>query len=145
MKTISIFQCEICNSKYPTAEGAKECEAQGVEKAIYKVGDVVKISRTFGWQDGDVRWCATRKVSKKMHDGYELTFLYVITAIELRPDTSHFLRYHLWTGAISGKQGYQNGWNTPQTHYRMMLVKKPPTFVRKDSKRFIGKKSKYLL
>ena len=151
MKTITRFVCEICNEQYDNARDAEKCEQQGIEKALYKTGDIVEITKGFGWYDGDKRWIINPKVKRNPKHGNcfgkccLMVFYYAITAIDQDPDEPHRIRYHLFTNAMSGKQGYKEGYTRAETHYTPKIIKNPPKFIVKDSKKLIGRKSKFLI
>ncbi len=90
-------------------------------------------------------------------------FYYVVGAVEMRreklgmyltnkagepivvggePVYSHQLVYHLFTKAMTGRQGYAEGWTSVETHYDVKKVKNPPAL---DGSEFIGKRTEVLL
>jgi len=143
--------CPICENEDRTREEAARCTAKGKEKPIVKVGDIVLTRAGFGWFDGSRDWVKNPDVEKHPEHGNCFgeccthTFYYVVTAIDDYEGDSHRIRYHLLTAAMSGKQGYRQGWTTVDGHYKPRRVKDPPEKVLAESKAFIGSKADYLL
>src|ERR1041384_4433653 len=146
MRVLKSYQCEICRSIYEHRADALACERQGIPGAKLKVGDIILANGGFGWFDGDKAWIS---ISSQRDPGY--SFYYVIPAIDLdlgRSDTPgyrHRTRYHLFTGAMSGKQGYQSGYTYDSGHLTPRLVKKPPKEVAQASLPYLGLITKFLL
>lgn len=150
MQKLIRFQCEICDRIYGSREEALKCEERGKEAVPYKPGDIVFIGAGFGWFDGDKRWISNPGVTLRSNPSHgncfseccTYRFYYVVTAIE--PDTRdpHRVRIYLKTGAMKGGRG---GWTRVGTHITPESVKKPPAFVKKDGKRFIGQKQESLI
>ena len=150
MKTITKYICEICNTEYVDKIEAEACEHQGLEKALVKIGDIVFVTAGYGWYDGDERWVMNLNVKKNPEHGNcfgkccTMAFYYVVTAIDQYPNDLHRIRYHVWTNAMTGENGHKSGWIC-RGHHIPKLVKNPPEFVVKDSKKLIGKITKFLL
>lgn len=143
--------CPICEKECLTREEAIRCTARGKEKPIVKVGDIVLAPAGFGWFDGSRDWVKNPDVKKHPEHGNcfgaccTFQFYYVVTAIDGDDEDPHRTRYHLLTAAMSGEQGYRQGWTYADGHYKPQRVKDPPDKVLKESKLFIGSKAKYLL
>lgn len=156
-----IFRCPICKSDHATLKGAEVCMAQGVDRPIVKVGDIVIAGYGYGWFDGDIRWVVNPQVV--VNPGPEpsmrtqpcpgkhgncfdscctMGFYYVVTAID---HSGHRTRYHLFTKAMIGKDRPKSGWTYNDGHVRPELVKKPKRFLVKDSADLVGRKAEYLL
>lgn len=153
MKIVDKYICEICNKEYDNLIDADICEKQGIEKSLFKVGDIVYVKAGYGWYDGDKRWIINpkEKIKKNPKHGNcfgkccTMAFYYVITTIDQDPSEPHRIRYHLYTNAMSGKEGYQEGYTRVDTHYTPELIKNPPKFVIRDSKKLIGKKTPWMI
>ena len=148
------YLCETCGREYKKPEDAMKCEAVK-ETPVVKVGDIVTLKNGFGWYDGDDRWVINpeREGKKTKHKDNRncfdscctMGFYYVVTAITPDPRDKHRLQYHCFTNAMTGKNGYHEGYTYVGTHYTPKKVTRPPRFVVKDSQKLIGKLSEYLL
>lgn len=136
----NLYQCEICQKVYVTPDEASQCEGQGQEEALFKIGDIVLINKGFGWFDGVKNWV----VGSPERQIYPMNFYYVVTAIDTKPGNQHDIAYHLATLAMSGKQGHRDGW-TSKHHYMPVPAHNVPESVVKESKRLIGRKFQNLL
>lgn len=154
-KTITTYPCPICGVEYETKEEAEKCYAKGF-KPKFKVGDIVFATAGFGWYDGKKTWVSNPTVKFRGNPEHgncfgaccTYQFYYVVTLIdksEYSYDDSHRVRYHLYTMAMSGKQGHTEGWTFDDRHLTPVKTKKPPASVIKDSKKLIGKKASWLL
>jgi len=144
------YTCPICNGTYNTKKAAEECLAKGFEPR-FKVGDIVFARAGFGWYDGKKSWVSNPDVQKNPQHGNcsgsccTFQFYYVITFIDIDEGNSHRPRYHLFTNAMTGKEGYRGGYTFDIHHRTPVLVKNAPMVVIKDSKKLIGEKAEYLL
>jgi hypothetical protein len=154
-KVETTYACDICGEKYRTNEEAVACEARGFEPK-FKVGQIVTSKQGFGWYDGDKSWIVNPDITlrpEKCPNGNRncfeccctYVFYYVITFIDGDEREGHKPRYHLRTKAMTGKQGYSEGWTFDEGHYKPMLVRNPPKIVVEQSKELLGKPSGYLL
>jgi len=125
MKTLVLYECEICGFESVDPEQVRACEARGAPVPLVAVGDIVLAKGGFGWFDGDSAWVSNPAAKKRKVNGrcpvtgdgncFGLCccfrFYYVVTLIDRDPDIGgrHRLRYHLWTKAMTGKQGYECG------------------------------------
>lgn len=139
-KTIVTYACQICDLTYRTEQEAVICETQMPDKRILEVGDIVSCPGRFGWFDGDIAWVVNPDGKKG-----DLAFYYVVTHIDGDEDNAHRTRYHLFTNAMTGKQGYKSGYTFNVGHITPRKAVNPPANVVKDSKDLIGKKAKHLL
>ncbi len=152
IKIIQSYQCPICKQQYETEKEAQECLNIGIEKSVALVGDIVELNAGYGWFDGDKRWVINPNVNLKGIKSHgncfgkccTYAFYYVITKIENDTDR-HKLKYHVFTNAMTGKQGHRNGYTFSETHITPKKIKNVPKFVLKDSKKLIGKKAGDLL
>lgn len=153
MKQITYYRCEECETDYKTAEECKECESRGIVDKIVSVGDIVRRYEPMGWYDGDRRWIINPEVeglrksrecpnknSNCFSECCTMRFYHVVTAITKSEDDGHRWIYHLHTKAMSGKQGYMEGY----VYTGLEKVNNPPKFIVRDSKDVIGKITKYL-
>lgn len=156
VQTVKTYRCAICLEVYPTRAEAEKCEARGLPKFSWAVGDIVTARYGFGWFDGDTRWVINPKVDPKSRIpehgncfGPCCTwgFYYVVTEMDTDPDDRHRSRYHLFTGAMSGKSGYDQGYTYDEGHHLLKLVPRPdrPRSVILDSRKFLGRKADRLL
>jgi len=142
MKVITEYQCEICGHRYPTETGAKNCERLPF-KPQFNIGQIVSISKEFGWFDGDRKW--VEKFTAALYAAKKLRFYYVITYIDRDPQNLHRVRYHIATKAMSGKQGYRIGCTFDRGHLTPTVVKNPPIYVVKTSGDLLGEKADFLI
>ena len=144
------YTCPICNSTYDTREEAVKCLAKKF-KPKFKVGDIVFVRAGFGWYDGEKRWVSNPNVKRNPEHGNcfgeccTFQFYYVVTFIDVDNDDSHRPRYHVFTNAMTGKEGYHGGYTFDVHHRTPSLVKNPPKFIVEDSKKLIGKKGVSLI
>ena len=143
MKEITKYQCEICKKIYDTQIEADACEAHGPPTTKLKVGDIVKTGTAYGWFDGQRNWVIGQKTPDPDNNRL-IGFYYVITAIDVDLQDGHRVRYHLFTKAMTGKQGHDQGY-TYDEHYKPIKVRNPPKAVVDSSKALIGKKSEWLM
>jgi hypothetical protein len=144
MKTETVYTCEICGNTSPFPHVIKMCEAQGAEKAVAKIGDIVTLHAGFGWFDGDVNWVTDPRVL--FHTAHPNTncfcpqctfsFYYVVTFVD---QAGHTLRYHVATRAMTEGSGYAHGWTRTRTHYTPVVVTAPPAIVVEQSKDLLFK------
>ncbi len=154
---VSTYRCSICQTTYSTKKAATECYAKGIDKPKLKVGDVTKAG-SFGWFDGDPRWVVNYKeraslgnTSIKTDHGDNrncfgpcctFQFFYVVTRVDKE---QHRYRYHLFTKAMSGKEGYQSGYTYDWGHKTVIPLKKVPKAILADSKDLLGQGANGLL
>lgn len=135
-----IYGCQICGRQYSTEQDAIICETQPPDERLADVGDVVAGGKRFGWFDGDKAWVMDPKVKK----GY-IAFYYVVTHIDGHEDNAHRVRYHLFTNAMTGKEGYRSGWTFNSGHYALVKAKGPPEKVMREAKTLVGSLAEHLL
>lgn len=111
MKTI--YQCEICGSKYEYKTDALHCEAKEMVDFGYrdhqsdwyipKVGEVVECSYpASSWWDGDEDWRVYREYGGRFLDGFYA--LWVVVA-KIPAGDAHKWKYVLYSpSAISGDE-----------------------------------------
>ncbi len=151
IRTTIRWVCPVCQKEYPTREEAARCVARGKEKPILKVGDIVLNRAGYGWFDGNRDWIKNPDVQKHPEHGNcfgaccTFQFYYVVTAIDDYEGDAHRIRYHLLTAAMSGEQGYRQGWITASEVHKPIRVKDPPEKVLAESKLFIGSKTEHYL
>lgn len=144
----TLYECPICKKGYNNRREAESCLKEGFNPK-FKVGDIVFTKAGFGWFDGDEKWISNPDArKKKKHDGCHsdcctFKFYYVISHIDADPDDLHRVRYHVFTDAMKGC--YRDGYTFDVGHYTPELVENPPEYIVKNSKKFIAKKSGYLL
>lgn len=160
----TVYRCGVCRKPFSRRADALVCENKGVEKAVADVGDIVFATCGFGWFDGDKAWVSNPQVRRFAHytphpvrkpcprgdrncfaECCCYKFFYVVTAIDLDDQDDHRIRYHLFTLAMTGKNGHANGYTFNEGHFTPEKVAKPPVAVLKASKKLIGKKSRRLL
>ena len=164
MKIIVRYACDICGEEYGTMHAAQRCEAHGLPTPTIAVGDIVLLRDGFGWFDGDPIWVSNLAQlgrnddepwnlpgRDKSHDGSCFSeccmyqFYYVVTAIDRDDCNRHRLRYHVWTKAMTGTQGYAEGWTYDQDHIKPRLVNRPPKAIVNGSKNLVGRLATHLL
>jgi len=169
MKTKTIYLCGVCETEYPTLAEAEECEARAKRMSPrFKVGDVVTGRSGFGWFNGDPAWISNPEVAaggkpepggvstKGSQPGHgncfgdccTYSFFYVVTAIDEdthQTSLPHRVRYHVATKAMSGTEGYRNGYTFDDGHVTLTKVSNPPDAVVKGLADLIGEKSETLL
>lgn len=69
MKTLTLYQCEICNRTYQSEKQALDCEAQGISTSRHKVGDTVYIAVRY--HDSKDRPFVKRVVTDLYQEGHE--------------------------------------------------------------------------
>lgn len=159
MKAFTTYECEICGEQFVSMKKVEACEAQGVDDAIVKVGDIVFMRASYGWFDGDPAWVSNPDVRPNgggptakprcpqgdtncLDECCCFKFYYVVTAVDAE---GHRRRYHVETLAMTGAQGHRGpGFTFGEHHVRPKLVDAPPTKVVKSSKALLGHKAKYL-
>ncbi len=145
---VKTWRCRICKTVWPTHAAAQRCESRGNPKRTAKVGDIVLGGGGFGWYDGDRKWVRNPTVKAKPKHGNcfspccTLDFYYVVTAVDADDRDGHRARYHLFTKAMSGKQGYRSGYTFDEGHRGIDKAQRPP---RLDTADLIGKKAEGLL
>lgn len=162
MKTLFRFQCEICDSVYDTIAEAERCEAQGLPSFSVVVGDIVLVKSGYGWYDGVPEWVenikrlknSTKGTGRKCPNGdtncfspcCTYQFYYVVTHTDRDPADGHRFRYHVYTEAMTGKQGYREGWTFDRGHVAPRVVPRAiPEKVREMARLLIGQKASHLL
>ncbi len=144
------YVCEGCGQIYNDRDKAEKCEALTDEVKV-SVGDVVFASAGFGWFDGDKKWIsnpsALKRRARNKHGNCfgeccTYRFYYVVTVIDTH---EHRTRYHLFTKAMEGKQGYRSGYTYNEHHVPIELIRDPPQRIVRDSKDLISKKATSLL
>jgi hypothetical protein len=154
MKTITEYQCEICEGRFPTGVQAAACERVGFTP-LHQVGEIVFAKGGFGWYDGQENWISNPGVSREgecpngnsncFEDCCCFRFYYVITFIDKDERDGHRPRYHVATMAMTGKQGYRGGYTYDTGHEYIKVIKNPPATVLEESKSLIGTKMSHLL
>lgn len=153
-KKVTAFACDICKVEYGTLKESNRCEKQGFNPT-FKVGDIGLCKGGFGWYDGNALWISNPGIElrpRKCPNGNgncfspccTFEFWYVVTFIDDDERDKHRPRYHLYTGAMSGKRGYASGYTFDVGHHAFRVIK-PSAKLLKDSKRFIGKRAKFLV
>jgi hypothetical protein len=151
-----LYKCEICSEEYTTEKECLECESRKLDRPKLAVGDIVSIRFGYGWYDGDRDWvinpekeftkrggtCPTSGDGNCFGECCTMGFYYVITKIS---HEQHRVKYHVFTKAMTGKQGHHEGYTYEEMHYTPTLVPNPPKKVVSSSKDLIGKESDYLL
>lgn len=149
-----IYKCEICRTEYPTEKECFECENQPLDKPTVSVGDIVTLAYGFSWYDGDKNWVINPENeygrNEECPNGHgncfseccTMGFYYVVTAIK---NHEHRVQYHVFTKAMTGKNGHHGGYIYDERHINPKLVKNPPKKVVASSKDLIGKESSFLL
>lgn len=145
MKILKQYQCGICKTIYDEQADAEKCEAQGLEKAEFELGDLVVTETSFGrfgWFDGDPAWVIKRGKDFRGRSGETYSLIYVITAITPSSDdwNLHRLCYHLVTKGMSGEQGYQQGYTLIEGHRGLCKVE-----ANLDGSDLIGQEASYLI
>ena len=136
----TLYACQICGRNFETEPQAVLCETRPEDAPIAKVGDICTVGgERFGWCDGDRRWLVNPKAEKG------LQFYYVLTHIDGDPDNPHRTRYHFFTKAMTGKQGYNKGTSYNSGHFTVRPIKKPKAFLVKDSRDLIGQMAEHIL
>lgn len=153
MNEITYFQCSYCKQQYANKQQAIDCEKQPIEKPCVEVGQIVEMCFGYGWFDGDKRWVINldKKNAPRITEHGNcfdrcctMGFYYVVTAIEKDKIDPHRLKYHVFTKAMTGKQGHEGGYTYFDRHVTPSPIFSAPEFVKKDSKSLIGKKSEWL-
>ncbi|KKM05074.1 hypothetical protein LCGC14_1757750 [marine sediment metagenome] len=163
MKTIEIYGCEVCGNEYRSAAEALECEATE-ETPLAEVGDIVFAKAGYGWYDGLKSWvsnahlppAAQGRRANPEHgncfaDCCTYRFYYVVTKIDTddrdygQIGEKHRVRYHLFTLAMTGKQGHRNGFTFAEQHIPPEKVENPPRAVVRGSKKLLGQAARHLL
>jgi len=150
-KAIQKHGCQVCGREYVTEAEAVVCETQPEDEPCVKVGDIIFAGAGYGWFDGDKSWVSNLGIRRKKGHGNcfgeccTMRFFFVVTAIDKDDRNPHRVRYHLFTKAMSGKEGHRCGYTFNNGHTRPSLVKKPPSAVVSGSKDLIGQKADYLL
>lgn len=120
--TVRSFQCNVCETKYPTAKQAKKCEARIKEKKVFKKGDVVK-----GYE---FHVCNHGKKDKNFQPKGTITMVigpilpdyeYEVERLKGKPErlNGHIYLYEVVYACLCGRQrGYQ--YRTPE----IFIVKK---------------------
>lgn len=139
-KTTVLHGCLICGKQYGSEREAVICETQPVDPRLVQVGDIVTGQQIFGWFDGDEAWVVDPNAKKG-----DIAFYYVVTHIDGDDQDPHRVRYHLFTKAMTGKQGYRSGYTFNRHHISIKKAAKWPSNVERDSKDLIGQKSDRLL
>ena len=138
------YQCPICKKEYETTERAVKCKNRGFSPK-FKIGDIVFSGAGYTWYNGDRRWISNPNVKfgrgRSQHKGCfkeccTYKFYWVIIDVDGYPDNLHKPRYHLATGAMKGKKGYQDKYIDMRSKSPEMVIE-PPEYVVKDSKRFM--------
>lgn len=146
MRILTKYECEICRKEYDSEQSALECEKREIRLSKFKVGDIVYVCAGFTWYD-DRRWVINPRVKLggiKEHGNCSgkcctYAFYYVVTAITHRSCERHRLAYHVSTNAITRNRGFEGGFVTIPGHRELELIKNPPKFIVKDSKKLIGR------
>jgi hypothetical protein len=134
------YECQVCGRKFGAEQDAIICETQPADPRNAEVGDIVIGQPIFGWFDGDVAWVVDKGAKKG-----DIAFYYVVTHIDGDDRNAHRVRYHLFTKAMTGKEGYRSGWTFNEGHITLKKPIKRPAKVVEDSKDLIGQKSGNLL
>ena len=129
------YFCPFCKSEFLTRKEAVNCRKRGLDKSLFKVGNIVKLYNCFGWFNGNKSWVMDLSLGNS-----EFSFYYVVTEID---SVGHRVRYHVATKAIQG--GYSHGYTFNTGHRVLEMVKNPPKIVIDDSKDLLGLKWTYLI
>ncbi len=164
VSAVSKWACGACGAEYPTQAAADECESVPMPTPSVDVGDIVTLRAGFGWHDGDRRWIAnadhvdpnrkgkpgpfTRRIcpdgdSNCFSSCCTFMFYYVVTHIDYV--TGHRVRYHVATLAMTGKEGYHQGYTYDAGHCGPSRVANPPRSVVRSSKPLIGRRAGTLI
>lgn len=170
MNPITLYRCGGCHKDYNSQYTAVACCLPPLKPTV-GVGDIVVPRAGFGWFDGDPRWISNKHRFRNLQSSTggkplspkckryacpegqgncfgpccTLQFYYVVTVVDRDPRDPTRPRHHLYTKAMSGKQGYRHGWTYDEHHCTPVKVPKPPAFVVGDSKDLLGVPAKYLL
>lgn len=159
-----VYRCPICRVAYDSLAQAERCEARGAERARFVVGDIVLAGAGFGWFDGDPRWVANfsrlggtrdqvlqrgicpHDTDNCFSDCCTYAFYYVVTVVDVDERDGHRVRYHVFTKAMTGAQGYRSGYTFNSGHVGLRHVAPSrATFVRRDAIDLRGSRSDTLL
>lgn len=154
-KAITTFECQICGAEFATENEAILCEQQEFAPK-FKAGDIVTVGKGFGWYDGDKLWVSNPNIELRpdvcpnrhgncFNECCTYQFYYVVTYVDCEQRTSHRPRYHLATGAMSGKQGYRYGYTYDWGHIPPKLVANASPELREAGKTLIGHQASILL
>ncbi len=100
------YQCEVCKTKYRTAEKAKECEARVLEEKIFKVGDAIIIIPARVCDSGRFNqksfWpkATVGKILGPMHPDYK----YEVKWLGSRGLNSHVYQYEVKYNCLCGRK-----------------------------------------
>lgn len=133
-----VFVCPTCKKEYITKHVAINCMNSN-EVLLANIGDIVECGgQRFGWYDGDKDWIVNINADR-IHELFK--FYYVVTHIEY---IEHRVKYHLYTMAMSGDNGYRSGYTYNSGHYTPKLID-APEIVKEQAKTLIGLKANGLL
>lgn len=149
----AIYLCAVCGEAFYSSEEAQKCEAT-TEPLQAQVGQIVLLSRGYGWFDGKPEWVVQN--TGTFNGGKTHSFWYVVTAITKgRPGAppqllygdydAHRWTYHLATRAMVNQS--TGGWTRPKGHYWFIRKdqREPPPIVVEEAKMLIGKRFEDLL
>lgn len=139
-KTTTLYGCQICGKQYLTEQDAIICETRPASPRLVEVGDIVIGQPVFGWFDGDPAW-----VSNPQAKNGDIAFYYVVTRVDGDDQNPHRVRYHLFTKAMTGKEGYRCGFTFNEGHISIRKVSAPAALLVADSKDLIGRQAEHLL
>jgi len=171
---ITRHACPICLREFVDKEEAEACFANGW-KPLFEPGDIVhplgvaglckayepnklELSEDgpwgrYGWFNGDARWVCLHIEPGSGRLTYlqraEIDFYYVVGSVDMSIRWERYPHqpiYHLFTEAICTKnQPYIEGWTCHETHIPMMRAVNPPKEVVEAGKKYVGKRTAYLL
>lgn len=142
--TITQYRCDFCGCLYKRYQDARDCCERGFHPTVVEGDIVVAGVDRFGWFDGDPKWIA-REVEGDSHTGKVFTLYYVVTCVDADERDAHRPRYHLFTKAMTGEQGWESGYTFDEHHVAPRKVEDPPKYVVETSKELLGHKSECLL
>lgn len=160
VREVTVYECSTCLVRYGAREEAEACASQPIQKPLFHTGDIVTYVYGYSWFDGDKRWIVNpelllkrdwekrrykcRKSGGNCFDPCcTLGFYYVVTAVDEDPQNQHRIRYHLFTKAMSGDNGYRGAF-IYQDFISLKKVRNPSRSLVRDSMDLIGKKAGHL-
>jgi len=138
------YRCDICGRLYKRYQDAMDCHEQGFHPTLLEGDIAIAGINRLGWFDGDPKWVA-QEVPGDSGTGKLYTLYFVVTRVDGDDRDAHRPRYHLFTKAMTGEQGWQSGWTFNEHHIRPQKVENPPKYVVETSKEVLGRKSEWLL
>lgn len=142
------WMCGVCKTIWPTRAEAQTCESRGKPECRFKVGDIVEGGHGFGWHDGQRNWVVNPGIRRKPSHGNcfgsccTMGFYYVVTVVDVDDKDGHRSRYHVFTKAMSGKQGHRSGYTYESGHITLRKARRHPKL---DTSGLLGQKARCLL